>query len=61
VRRWTHIVVGLAVAQTLLGAGLAYVALQPAPQVLHLSLASLLMGAQLVQWLVVRWEAAPDA
>ncbi|MBM3780364.1 MAG: hypothetical protein FJW29_01635 [Acidobacteria bacterium] len=61
VRRWTHIVVGLAVAQTLLGAGLAYVALQPAPQVLHLSLASLLMGAQLVQWLVVRWEAAPEA
>jgi cytochrome c oxidase assembly protein subunit 15 len=60
VRRWTHIVVGLAVAQTLLGAGLAYVALQPAPQVMHLSLASLLMGAQLVQWLVVRWEAAPE-
>ena len=35
---------------------LAYVALAPAVQVLHLTLASLLMGAQMVQLLVACWE-----
>lgn len=54
--RWTNIVVALTAAQVVLGVGLAFVALVPAGQVLHLTVASLLMGAQMVQWLVVRWE-----
>ena len=53
---WSYAVAWLAAAQILLGVLLAYVALTPAVQVLHLSVASLLMGAQMVQWLVARWE-----
>ncbi|MCC7124917.1 MAG: COX15/CtaA family protein [Acidobacteria bacterium] len=54
--RWTNMVVALTATQVVLGVGLAFVALVPAGQVLHLTVASLLMGAQMVQWLVVRWE-----
>jgi heme a synthase len=56
IAQWTHAVVALAAAQIVLGVMLAYVALSPAYQVLHLTVASLLMGAQLVQLLVARWE-----
>jgi cytochrome c oxidase assembly protein subunit 15 len=54
--RWTYAVVGLAAAQIALGLLLAYVALAPAIQVAHLTVASLLMGAQMVQLLVAWWE-----
>ena len=46
--RWTYAAVGLAAAQIGLGLLLAYVALAPPIQVLHLTVASLLMGAQMV-------------
>lgn len=54
--QWTYLVVALAAGQVVLGVILAYVALAPAAQVLHLTLASVLMGAQMVQLLVARWE-----
>ncbi len=53
---WTYAVVGLCAVQILLGVFLAYVALAPTGQVLHLTVSSLLMGALMVQWLVARWE-----
>jgi len=53
---WTYAVVGLAATQVVLGVLLAFVALTPAIQVLHLTVASLLMGAQMVQLLVAWWE-----
>ena len=49
-------VVALAAMQVVLGAVLAFVALAPPFQVLHLTVASLLMGAQMVQLLVAWWE-----
>ena len=55
--RWTYAVVALAGLQIVLGVSLAYVALAPTIQVLHLTLASLLMGAQMVQLLVAYWES----
>jgi cytochrome c oxidase assembly protein subunit 15 len=54
--QWTYAVVGLATLQVLLGVILASVALRPPVQVLHLTVASLLMGAQMVQMLVAYWE-----
>jgi cytochrome c oxidase assembly protein subunit 15 len=54
--RWTYVVVGLAAAQIVLGLLLAYAALAAPLQVLHLSVASLLMGAQMVQLLLAWWE-----
>lgn len=54
--QWTYAVVGLAALQIALGVMLAYVALAPALQVLHLTISSLLMGAQMVQALVAYWE-----
>lgn len=56
VAQWTYAVVALASLQILVGVGLAYVALVPAAQVVHLTLSSLLMGAQMVQLLVARWD-----
>ena len=53
---WTYAVVALAAAQVVLGVVLAFVALAPPFQVLHLTVASLLMGAQMVQLLVAWWE-----
>jgi heme a synthase len=57
VGQWTYAVVGLAGLQIVIGVALAYVALVPAGQVLHLTVSSLLMGAQMVQLLVARWES----
>jgi cytochrome c oxidase assembly protein subunit 15 len=54
--QWTYAVVGLATLQIVLGVVLAYLALAPPVQVLHLTVASLLMGAQMVQLLVACWE-----
>jgi hypothetical protein len=49
-------VVALSALQIAIGVVLAFVALAPPFQVLHLTAASLLMGAQMVQLLVARWE-----
>jgi cytochrome c oxidase assembly protein subunit 15 len=54
--QWTYAVVGLAALQIVVGVALAYVALAPPFQVLHLTVSSLLMGAQMVQLLVAYWE-----
>jgi cytochrome c oxidase assembly protein subunit 15 len=53
---WTYAVVALCAVQIVIGVGLAYIALAPAGQVLHLTASSLLMGALMVQLLVTRWE-----
>lgn len=53
--QWTYAVVALAALQIGLGVVLAFVALAPPVQVLHLTIASLLMGAQMVQLLVAYW------
>jgi len=58
--QWANIVAGLAVAQVALGAALAFVALVPAGQIGHLTLASLLLGAQTMLLLLVRWEPAGE-
>jgi len=44
-RRWSTIVFGLAVLQVVAGLGLAYAAVPPPLQVVHLALASLIFGA----------------
>jgi cytochrome c oxidase assembly protein subunit 15 len=46
--RWSCIVVGLATLQLALGITMAYVSLAPAAQVAHLTVASLLLGAETV-------------
>ena len=56
IAQWTYAVAALAALQIVLGIALAYVALAPPFQVLHLTVASLLMGAQMVQLLVAWWE-----
>lgn len=48
---WAYAVVGLAVTQIALGALMAYGSLIPAAQVGHLSIASLLLGAETILWL----------
>jgi len=48
VTRWSYAVAGFATAQVALGVVMAYVSLQPAAQVAHLTIASLLLGAQTV-------------
>jgi len=53
VLRWSWVSLGLAVLQVGLGVVMAYVTLLPAAQVLHLTVASLLLGAQTVVLLVV--------
>jgi cytochrome c oxidase assembly protein subunit 15 len=52
--RWSLIVLALAVLQVALGAFMAYGSLVPAAQVGHLTLASLLLGAETVLWLMSR-------
>lgn len=52
VLRWSWISLGLAVLQVGLGVVMAYVTLSPAAQVLHLTVASLFLGAQTVVLLV---------
>ena len=54
--RWSYAVLGLAVVQVGLGILMAYISLLPAAQVLHLTLASLLLGAETVLFLLSRRE-----
>ncbi|HYB93819.1 MAG TPA: COX15/CtaA family protein [Vicinamibacterales bacterium] len=51
---WAIIVLVLAIAQVAIGLTMAYGALIPAAQVAHLTLASLLLGAQTLLWLKAR-------
>lgn len=51
---WTFAVLGLALSQIVLGVVMAYVSLAPAAQVGHLTIASLLLGAETVLWLLSR-------
>ena len=46
--RWAYVVAGLATLQITLGVVMAYVSLEPAAQVAHLTVASLLLGAETV-------------
>ena len=55
--RWSFVVLALAVAQIALGGLMAYVSLIPAAQVGHLTLASLLLGAETVLWLFSRRQS----
>jgi cytochrome c oxidase assembly protein subunit 15 len=55
--RWSLVVLGLAIAQIVLGAVMAYRSLIPAAQVGHLTIASLLLGAQTVLWLLSRRQS----
>jgi cytochrome c oxidase assembly protein subunit 15 len=50
--RWAYVVAGLATLQVALGIVMAYVSLPPAAQVGHLTVASLLLGAQSVMLLL---------
>ena len=52
--RWGYVVAGLAAAQAALGVLMAYVSLLPAAQVGHLTIASLLLGAETVLLLLGR-------
>jgi len=49
---WSYAVLALAALQVAIGAVMAYVSLLPAAQVLHLTIASLLLGAETVMFLV---------
>lgn len=50
--RWCYLVVALAVLQVAIGMVMAYGSLLPAAQVLHLTIASLLLGAETVLFLL---------
>ena len=52
--RWSLVVLGLAILQVLLGVVMAYGSLLPAAQVGHLTIASLLLGAETVVFLLSR-------
>lgn len=54
---WASATAGLAALQVALGAVMAYVSLLPAAQVLHLTVASLLLGAETVL-LLLSWDPA---
>jgi len=54
---WGYLVLALAVTQIALGAYMAYGSLLPAAQVGHLTIASLLLGAETVLWLMARRES----
>ena len=54
---WGYLVLALAVTQIVLGAYMAYGSLVPAAQVGHLTVASLLLGAETVLWLMARRES----
>jgi cytochrome c oxidase assembly protein subunit 15 len=58
---WAFVVVGLAAAQIIVGMFMNYVSLTPATQVGHLTIASLLLGAETVLWLLSRRPAATAA
>ena len=53
---WAYVVLVLAVTQIAAGAYMAYGALVPAAQVGHLTIASMLLGAETVLWLMTRRE-----
>ncbi len=55
--RWSWAVLGLAVGQVALGVVMAYVSLLPGAQVLHLTFASLLLGAETVL-LLLSWRGS---
>jgi cytochrome c oxidase assembly protein subunit 15 len=48
---WAYVVLALAVTQIMVGVVMAYGSLVPAAQVAHLTIASLLLGAETVLWL----------
>jgi cytochrome c oxidase assembly protein subunit 15 len=58
--RWAIVVVGLAALQVALGAVMAYVSLEPAAQVGHLTVASLLLGAETVLLLLGTPKSSPE-
>ncbi|MGE0043060.1 MAG: heme A synthase [Vicinamibacterales bacterium] len=51
----TYVIVGLTIAQILAGVSLAYMSLPPPSQVVHLTLASLVLGAETVLVLLAWW------
>lgn len=53
--RAIYVMVGLVVLQLFLGVTLAYLSLTPAVQIVHLTAASLLLGAETVTFLLARW------
>lgn len=55
--RWSWAVLGLAVVQVAVGVVMAYVSLLPGAQVVHLTLASLLLGAETVL-LLLSWRGS---
>jgi cytochrome c oxidase assembly protein subunit 15 len=55
--RWSFAVLALAIGQVVLGAVMAYGSLVPAAQVGHLTIASLLLGAETVLWLLSRRQS----
>lgn len=55
---WSFIVMALAILQIALGIFMAYGSLLPAAQVGHLAIASLLLGAETVLWLLSRRPSA---
>ncbi len=56
--RWSYAVLALAGLQVAIGVVMAYVSLLPAAQVLHLTIASLLLGAETVLFLLSWREVA---
>ena len=56
--RWAIVVAGLATLQVALGVAMAYVSLKPAAQVGHLTVASLLFGAETILLLLGKTERA---
>lgn len=55
--RWSWVVLGLAIVQVAVGVVMAYVSLLPGAQVVHLTLASLLLGAETVL-LLLGWRGS---
>lgn len=53
--RTAYVMVALAFAQIALGVTLAYLSLTPPAQIAHLTVASLLLGAETVLFLLARW------
>jgi len=51
---WAFAALGLALLQIAFGVVMAYISLAPAAQVGHLTIASLLLGAETVLWLLSR-------
>jgi cytochrome c oxidase assembly protein subunit 15 len=56
--RWAFMVLLLSIAQIIFGVVMAYGSLVPAAQIGHLTVASLLLGAETVLWLLSRRQSA---